>query len=80
LKLKKDLMSKIDILDKRSEILGISDAERIEKLELEWNLKKIMEEEGCKKSKLRGRNSLMRGVGTLNQGYPLLQYEDNVPV
>jgi hypothetical protein len=29
--------------------LGISDAERIGKLELEWNLKKIMEEEGCKK-------------------------------
>jgi hypothetical protein len=35
LKLKKDLMSKIDILDKRCEILGISDAERIKKLELE---------------------------------------------
>jgi hypothetical protein len=33
LKLKKELMSKIDTLDKRSEILGISDAERIEKLE-----------------------------------------------
>jgi hypothetical protein len=40
IKLKKDLMSKIDILDKKCEILGISDAERIEKLELEWNLKK----------------------------------------
>ena len=49
LKLKKDLINKIDILDKRSEIMGISDAERIEKLDLEWNLKKIMEEEGCKK-------------------------------
>jgi hypothetical protein len=35
LKLKKELMSKIDILDKISEIMGISDAERIEKLELE---------------------------------------------
>jgi hypothetical protein len=31
--------------------MGISDAERIEKLDLDWNLKKIMEE-GCKKSKL----------------------------
>jgi hypothetical protein len=43
------LINKIDILDKRSEIMGISDAERIEKLDLEWNLKKNMEEEGCKK-------------------------------
>jgi hypothetical protein len=59
-------MSKIDILDKRSEILGISDAERIEKLELEWNIKKIMEKEGCKKRKLRGRNSLMRGMRILS--------------
>jgi hypothetical protein len=49
LKLKRDLMSKIDILDKKCEVMGISDAERIEKLDLEWNLKKIMEEEGCKK-------------------------------
>jgi hypothetical protein len=39
-KLKKELLSKIDILDKKCEVLGISDAERIEKLELEWNLKK----------------------------------------
>jgi hypothetical protein len=46
-------MSKIDILDKRSEILGIFDADRIEKLELEWNLKKIMEE-GCKKANCEG--------------------------
>jgi exonuclease III len=49
LKLKKELMEKIDILDKKCEILGISDSERIEKLDMEWNLKKIMEEEICKK-------------------------------
>jgi hypothetical protein len=66
LKLKKDMMSKIDVLDKRSEILGILDAERIEKLELEWNLKKIMEEEGCKKIKLREKILLMRGMRILN--------------
>jgi hypothetical protein len=51
LKLKKELMKKIDILDKKCEVMGISDAERIEKLDLEWNLKKIMEEENCKKNK-----------------------------
>ena len=31
-KLKKDLMYKIDILDKRSESMGISDYEKLEKL------------------------------------------------
>jgi hypothetical protein len=30
-------------------MMGISDTERIEKLDMEWNLKKIMEEEICKK-------------------------------
>jgi hypothetical protein len=49
LKLKKELMCKIDILDKRNEIIGISDYERLEKLELEWNLKNMMVEEGCKR-------------------------------
>jgi hypothetical protein len=39
--------------------MGISDSERIKKLDMEWNLKKIMEEEICKK-KLLERNSLMR--------------------
>jgi hypothetical protein len=48
-KLKKELISKIDILDKRSEIMGISDFERLGKLDLEWNLKKMMDEEGCKR-------------------------------
>jgi hypothetical protein len=37
--------------------MGISDSERIEKLDMEWNLKKVMEEEICKKSKLLERNS-----------------------
>jgi hypothetical protein len=43
-------LEKIDILDKKCEIMGISDSERIEKLDMEWNLKKIMEEEICKKT------------------------------
>jgi hypothetical protein len=30
-------------------MMGILDTERIEKLDMEWNLKKIMEEEICKK-------------------------------
>ena len=60
LKLKKELIGKIDILDKKCEIMGISDSERIEKLDMEWNLKKIMEEEICKKNKLLERNSSMR--------------------
>jgi hypothetical protein len=48
-KLKKDLLQKIDILVKKSESLGISDSERLEKLEMEWNLKNMMAEEGCKR-------------------------------
>jgi hypothetical protein len=54
LKLKRDLMSKIDILDKKCEVMGISDAERIEKLELEWNLKKkLWKKKGAKKQTAR---------------------------
>jgi hypothetical protein len=34
-KLKKELMYKIDILDRISENMGISDFERLEKLEME---------------------------------------------
>ena len=50
LKLKRDLMSKIDILDIKCEVMGISDAERIEKLDLEWNLKKkLWKKKGAKK-------------------------------
>jgi hypothetical protein len=75
LKLKKDLINKIDILDKKSEIMGISDTERIEKLELEWNLKKIMEEEGCKKSKLREKNLLTR-VMRIPSSFTLLRKEE----
>jgi hypothetical protein len=39
-KLKKELMDKIKILEKRSEFVGISDSERQEKLDMECNLKK----------------------------------------
>ena len=60
-------MEKIDILDKKCEVMGISDAERIEKLDLEWNLKKIMEEEICKKeNKQREKNSSMGVMRILN--------------
>jgi hypothetical protein len=46
--------------------MGILDAERIEKLDLEWNLKKIWKKKGAKKSKPRERNSLMRVMRILN--------------
>jgi hypothetical protein len=51
-KLKKDLMYKIDILDKRSEVMGISDYEILENFEMEWNLKNMMAEEGCKRKQI----------------------------
>jgi exonuclease III len=44
-KLKKNLIEKIDILDKASETSGLSDADRFSKLDLESNLKKIVNEE-----------------------------------
>jgi hypothetical protein len=50
LKLKKDLMEKIDILDKKCEIMGISDTERIKKLDMEWNLKKSWKKKFAKKA------------------------------
>jgi hypothetical protein len=61
LKLKKELINKIDILDKRSELMGISDFERIEKLDLEWNLKKMMEEEGCKRKQIAREKFIIEG-------------------
>jgi hypothetical protein len=39
-KLKKELMVKIEILEKKTEFAGISDSERPKKLDMEWNLKK----------------------------------------
>jgi hypothetical protein len=54
-KLKKDLLQKIDILVKKSESMGISDSERLEKLEMEWNLKNMMAEEGCKRTNGEGK-------------------------
>jgi hypothetical protein len=44
-KLKKNLIEKIDILDKASETSGLSDADRFLKLDLESNLRKIVNEE-----------------------------------
>jgi hypothetical protein len=39
-KLKKELMDKIEILEKKSEFAGTSDPKRLKKLDMEWNLKK----------------------------------------
>jgi hypothetical protein len=43
-------MEKIDILDKKCEIMGISDSERIEKLDMEWNLKRSWKKKFVKKT------------------------------
>jgi hypothetical protein len=47
-RLKKDLIEKIDTLDKISETSGLSDADRFMKLDLESNLKKIVDEENIR--------------------------------
>jgi hypothetical protein len=41
-------MVKIEILDKNSEVFGLSDADRMEKLDLEMSLRKLVDEEGVK--------------------------------
>jgi exonuclease III len=51
-KLKKELSQKIDLIDKKSERFGISHEERLEKLDLEWNLKNLMMEDCCKKKQM----------------------------
>jgi hypothetical protein len=51
-KLKKYLMDKIDILEKMREIAGISDSERLEKLDMEWNLRNMVAEEGIKRKQI----------------------------
>jgi hypothetical protein len=47
-KMKKDLMTKIDNLDNISEMVGLSKGDRMEKLDLELTLKKLVDEEGIK--------------------------------
>jgi hypothetical protein len=47
-KMKKDLLSKIGTFDNISEVIGLSENERMEKLELELTLKKIVDEERTK--------------------------------
>jgi hypothetical protein len=56
-KLKKNLISKIDILDKASEISGLSEVDRLEKLDLESNLRKIVDEEILASSRRLGISS-----------------------
>jgi hypothetical protein len=46
--MKKDLMTKIDNLDNISEMVGLSKGDRMEKLDLELTLKKLVDEEGIK--------------------------------
>jgi hypothetical protein len=57
-KLKKELSQKIDFMDKKSESIGISHEERLEKLDLEWNLKNLMVEE-CYKRKQMAREKFI---------------------
>jgi hypothetical protein len=47
-KMKKELLAKIDTFDNISEVIGLSENERMEKLELELTLKKIVDEERAK--------------------------------
>jgi hypothetical protein len=46
--LKRDYMDKIEVLDKKSEMYGLSEADRLLKLDFEMNLKKLVYEEGVK--------------------------------
>jgi hypothetical protein len=46
--------------------MGISDAERIEKLDMEWNLKKKSWKKKIAKNKRRDRNSSLRVMRILN--------------
>jgi hypothetical protein len=51
-RLKKYLLQKIDFMDKKSESNGISNSERLENLDLEWNLKNLLVEECCKRKQM----------------------------
>jgi hypothetical protein len=57
-KLKKELMSKIDSLDKTSEVSGLSESDRMEKLGFEMNLRKLVDEESMR-LKQRARDKFM---------------------
>jgi hypothetical protein len=43
-------------MDKKSESIGISHEERLEKLDLEWNLKNLLVEECCKRKQMAREN------------------------
>ena len=47
-KLKKELLDKIEMFDKISEVCGLSENDRMEKLDLELTLKKLVDEENIK--------------------------------
>jgi hypothetical protein len=57
-KLKTELMSKIDSLDKTSEVSGLSESDRMEKLGFEMNLRKLVDEESMR-LKQRARDKFM---------------------
>jgi hypothetical protein len=48
-------------MDKKSESNGISNSERLEKLDLEWNLKKLMVEECCKRKQMAREKFINEG-------------------
>jgi hypothetical protein len=54
-------LQKIDSLDKKSESTGISVSERLEKLDMEWNFKNMMAEEGCKKKQMAREKFINEG-------------------
>jgi hypothetical protein len=55
-KMKRELLDKIDMFDKISEVVGLSENDRMEKLDLELTLKKLVDEEGIKlKQRARDR-------------------------
>jgi hypothetical protein len=60
-RLKKDLLQKNDSLDKKSESTGISNSERLEKLDMEWNLKNLMVEECCKRKQMTREKFINEG-------------------
>jgi hypothetical protein len=60
-KLKKELMDKIDVLEKKSETAVISNFERLKKTDMEWNLKNMVTEEGIKRKQIARDRFINKG-------------------
>jgi hypothetical protein len=69
--MKKELMTKIDNLDNISELVGLSEGDRMEKLGLELNLKKLVDEEGIK-LKQRARDKFILDADENSKYFHLL--------